>query len=335
VPSGDPNPAAALGHVPQPLPPMSDIGIAFAALRDAPPRDVVGWARGAEARGFTAVFLTESFNDSLGYAGAVALATTRIAVGTAITNVYLRHPTLLAEAAAAVQELSHGRFRLGVGVGHREVNVPLGIRMDDPVGTMREVVTTLRSAWVKGPHQPRPAVPPAIYMAGLRARMLELAGAVADGVILNLVPLSRYPAATAALARGAAAAGRDLANFTICHFTTCYLSSDLAAARRQARRMLARYANLPFYGRMLAESGFEAEIAAIGAAWARREVEAAEAAVSDALVDATTLVGPPERCRERLDAFRRAGAALPIVFANPVGETRAEAVARAIRAFAP
>jgi len=99
--------------------------------------------------------------------------------------------------------------------------------------------------------------------------------------------------------------------------------------------MLARYANLPFYGRMLAESGFEAEVAGIRAAWERRQVEGAEAAVSDALVDATTLVGPPERCRERLEEYRRAGASLPIVFVNPVGETRAEAVARAIRAFAP
>jgi alkanesulfonate monooxygenase SsuD/methylene tetrahydromethanopterin reductase-like flavin-dependent oxidoreductase (luciferase family) len=314
---------------------MSGIGIAFAALRDAPPRDIVAWAREAEERGFAAVFLTESFNDSLAYAGAVALATTRVLVGTAITNVYLRHPTLLAEAAAAIQELSDGRLRLGLGVGHREVNAPLGIRMGDPIGKMRDVVATLRGAWTKGPHQPRPAVPPPVYMAGLRAKMLELAGAVADGVILNLFPLARYPAATAALRRGAAAAGRDLFSFTICHFTTCYLSSDLAAARHQARRMLARYANLPFYGRMLAECGFEADLGAIRAAWQRHDVAAAEAAVSDALADATTLVGPPERCRERLEAYRGAGASLPIVFVNPVGETRAEAVARALRAFAP
>jgi alkanesulfonate monooxygenase SsuD/methylene tetrahydromethanopterin reductase-like flavin-dependent oxidoreductase (luciferase family) len=314
---------------------MSDVAIAFAALRDAPPRDIVRWAQEAEGRGFAAVFLTESFCDSLAYAEAVALATTRVAVGTAITNVYLRHPTLLAEGAAAIQELSGGRFRLGLGVGHREVNEPLGLRMDDPLGTVREVVGTLRGAWSKGPHQPRPASPPPIYLAGLRARMLELAGAVADGVILNLFPLERYAPALAALRRGAAAAGRALDDFTVCHFTTCYLSSDLAAARHQARRMLARYANLPFYGKMLALCGFEGDVAAIRAAWARRDVAGAEAAVSDALVDATTLVGPPERCREALEAYRGAGAALPIVFANPVGESRADAVARAIRAFAP
>ena len=99
--------------------------------------------------------------------------------------------------------------------------------------------------------------------------------------------------------------------------------------------MLARYANLPFYGNMLARSGFADEVEAIRAAWTRRDVAAAERAVSDDLADAVTLVGDPMRCRERLAAYRAAGATLTIVFPNPVGEPRAAAVARALRAFAP
>jgi alkanesulfonate monooxygenase SsuD/methylene tetrahydromethanopterin reductase-like flavin-dependent oxidoreductase (luciferase family) len=99
--------------------------------------------------------------------------------------------------------------------------------------------------------------------------------------------------------------------------------------------MLARYANLPFYGRMLAESGFAAEVAAVAAAWKRRDVAAAEAAVSDAMADAVTLVGEPARCRERLAAYRAAGAHSTVVFPNPVGEPRAAAVERALAALAP
>ncbi len=308
--------------------------IAFSALRDASPADIVRWARVVETRGLAGVYLTESYSDSLALAEAVALATSRILVGTAITNVYLRHPTLLAEGVAAIHELSGGRFRLGLGVGHPEVNAPLGIRMGDAVETMRAAVATVRAAWTRGPHQPRPTTPPSIHLAALRARMLELAGAVADGVILNLFPLARYDVARAALARGAATAGRTLANFQIVHFTTCYLGDDLAAARHQARRMLARYANLPFYGNMLAESGFAGEVAAIRAAWARKDVAAAEASASDALVDATTLVGPPARVRDGLAAIHAAGAGLVVVFPNPVGEPRDAAVARAIAAFA-
>src|SRR5437867_6735426 len=183
---------------------MQRIALAFSPLRDASPRDIVAWAVRAEALGFEAVFIPESFNDSLAYAQAVAHATTRLKVGTAITNVYLRHPTLLAQAAAAIQEFSAGRLLLGVGVGHRAVNEPLGFFMDDPLGKMRATIATLRSAWAKGPHQPRPAVPPRLLAAALAPRMIELAGELADGVIFNLFPVARYPGALVALASGAA-----------------------------------------------------------------------------------------------------------------------------------
>ena len=102
-------------------------------------------------------FIPESFCDSLAYAQAVALATTRLAVGTAITNVYLRQPTLLAEEAAAVQAFSGGRLRLGIGVGHRAVNEPLGIQMDDPLGKIRSNCEALTFKAVASPPRSRPA----------------------------------------------------------------------------------------------------------------------------------------------------------------------------------
>jgi alkanesulfonate monooxygenase SsuD/methylene tetrahydromethanopterin reductase-like flavin-dependent oxidoreductase (luciferase family) len=309
---------------------MERIAIAFSPLRDASPQDILAWSRRAETLGYEGVFIPESFCDSLTYAQAVALGTTRLKVGTAITNVYLRQPTLLAEEAAAVQEFSGGRLMLGVGVGHRAVNEPLGIDMADPLGKMRAVIATLRAAWTKGPHQPRPAAPPQILAAALAPRMVALAGELADGVIFNLFPLARYPRALASLRRGAERGGQDAGRLEICHFTTCYLSEDRGAALHEAKRMLARYANLPFYGNMLAATGFAAEVAAVRAAWQRRDVGAAEGAVSDAMADAVTLAGEPGRCRERLAAYRAAGATLPIVFPNPVGESRAAAVERAL-----
>src|SRR5881397_479745 len=314
---------------------MERIALAFSPLRDASPRDIVSWSRDAEERGYEAVFIPESYCDSLAYAEAVALATSRLRVGTGVTNIYLRQPTLLAAQAAAVQELSGGRLVLGLGVGHRAVNEPLGIDMSDPLGTMREVIGTLRTSWTKGPIQPRPATPPALLAAALAPRMIELAGELSDGAIFNLFPLARYPRALAALHRGAARAGRDPGSLAVCHFTTSYLSEDRAAALHEAKRMLARYANLPFYGRMLAASGFRAEVEAVRAAWRTRDVARAEAAVSDALADAVTLAGDPAHCRARLAAYREAGASLPIVFPNPVGESRAAAVERTLAAFAP
>src|SRR5205814_3662074 len=83
--------------------PMSSVALAFSPLRDASPRDIVGWSERAEQLGYEAVFIPESYCDSLAYAQAVAQATRRLRVGTAITNVYLRQPPLLAAQAAAVQ----------------------------------------------------------------------------------------------------------------------------------------------------------------------------------------------------------------------------------------
>src|SRR5439155_186953 len=188
---------------------MERIALGLMPLRDASPRDVVAWSQRAEALGFEAVFISESYGDSLAYAEAVALATDRLRVGTAITNIYLRQPTLLAEQAAAVQEFSGGRLLLGLGVGHRAVNQPLGIDMGDPLAKMRQVIGTLRSAWTGGPHQPRPAIPPKVLAAALAERMIELAGELADGPIFNLFPLARYPRALAALGRGAARGRRE------------------------------------------------------------------------------------------------------------------------------
>src|SRR5881628_505625 len=96
---------------------MERIALAFSPLRDASPRDIVSWSRDAEERGYEAVFIPESYCDSLAYAEAVALATSRLRVGTGVTNVYLRQPTLLAAEAAAVQEISGGRLVLGVDQG--------------------------------------------------------------------------------------------------------------------------------------------------------------------------------------------------------------------------
>ena len=99
--------------------------------------------------------------------------------------------------------------------------------------------------------------------------------------------------------------------------------------------MLARYGNLPFYGNMLAKSGFANEIEAIRAAMKARDVAKAEREVSDAMADAVTLCGKPEACRERLVEYERAGATMAILFPNPVGESRGAASLRAIEGLAP
>jgi alkanesulfonate monooxygenase SsuD/methylene tetrahydromethanopterin reductase-like flavin-dependent oxidoreductase (luciferase family) len=210
------------------------------------------------------------------------------------------------------------------------VNQSLGLEMGDPLQKMRDVIGTVRDAFVKGPHQPRPKTPPKLLAAALAPRMIDLAGELADGVIFNLFPLERYRRAIPWLHRGAKRAGRAADTVEVLHFTTCYFGADRQACLHEAKRMLARYANLQFYGNMLAQSGFESEVATVRAAWKAKDVAAAEAAVTDEMADAVTLVGDPAEARQRIRAYRMAGADRVIVFPNPVGEPRAAAVERAL-----
>jgi len=310
---------------------MAKIALACTILPDSPPARLIEWSRAAEDAGFSGVFMTEANNDSLACSLALGLQTKRIKLGTAITNIYLRHPNLLANEAAAVQEFTGGRFILGLGTGHREGNSALGIDMGVPLTRMRETVKTLRAMLDGGKTGPRVGTKLPLYLAGVSRPMVKLAGEIGDGVIFNFFPPARVKEALGELAEGAKTAGRDVKQIEPTLFATAFISDDLEAARRPARKLLSRYGALKFYGNMMAHAGFEREIAAIRAAG--RDADAAIAAVSNELIDATLIVGSEARVRERLQELCAPGIGTAIVFTNPVNEDRNAAVMRTIRAL--
>jgi 5,10-methylenetetrahydromethanopterin reductase len=310
---------------------MAKTALACTILPDSPPARLIEWSRAAEDAGFSGVFMTEANNDSLACSLALGLNTKRIKLGTAITNIYLRHPNLLANEAAAVQEFTGGRFILGLGTGHREGNSALGIEMGVPLTKMRETVKTLRAALDGGKTGPRVSAKLPLYLAGVSRPMVKLAGEIGDGVIFNFFPPARVKEALGELAEGAKIAGRDVKQIEPTLFATAFISDDLEAARRPARKLLSRYGALRFYGNMMAHAGFDREISAIRAAG--RNADAAIAAVSNELIDATLLVGSESRIHERLQELCAPGIGTAIVFTNPVNEDRNAAVLRTIRAL--
>src|SRR5258707_2902103 len=275
---------------------MANIALACTILPDSPPARLIEWSRAAEDAGFSGVFMTEANNDSLACSLALGMHTKRIKLGTAITNIYLRHPNLLANEAAAVQEFTGGRFILGLGAGHRESNSMLGIEMGEPLKKMRETVKTLRAGLDGGKAGPRVTAKRPLYLAGGPRPMVKLAGEIGDGVIFNFFPPARIKEALGELAEGARAASRDPKQIEATLFATAFISDDLEAARRPARKLLSRYGALKFYGNMMAHSGYEREIAAIRAAG--RDADAAVKAVSNELIDATLLCGSGARAPE-------------------------------------
>src|SRR5262249_29217973 len=116
-------------------------------------------------------------------------------------------------------------------------------------------------------------------------------------------------------------------------FATAFISDDVELARKPARTLLSRYGAMPYYGNMFAHAGFDREMAGVRAAGS--DGKAAVAAVTDKMIDALVAVGSEGRVRERLAELTSPGVGLAIVFVNPVGEDRASAVKRAMRALRP
>jgi 5,10-methylenetetrahydromethanopterin reductase len=307
------------------------VALALSAMPDTPPQTIVDLSKSVEDNGLAGVFMTEAGNDSLAYCLGIGPHTRTIKLGTAITNIYLRHPALLANEAAAVHEFTGGRFILGLGTGHKEMNTILGIEMGEPMVKMREVVTALRKAIDGGRTGPKVTSKLPIYLAGVSRPMVKLAGEIADGVIFNFFPPARVKQALGELAEGAKTANRNLSEVEPTLFATAFISDDLEAARRPARKLLSRYGALRYYGNMLANAGFRSEIEGIRAAG--RDEPKAMAAVSDNMIDSALLVGPESRIRERLAELAAPGLGTVIVFVNPVNEDRVSGNQRAIRAL--
>jgi alkanesulfonate monooxygenase SsuD/methylene tetrahydromethanopterin reductase-like flavin-dependent oxidoreductase (luciferase family) len=114
------------------------------------------------------------------------------------------------------------------------------------------------------------------------------------------------------------------------------VADTVAEARDQIRPGLALYAGFfPRYNQLVAEHGFGGEAVAISAAWKSGDQRAAIAAVSDGMIDATSIAGPPDYCREKLEAYRQSGIDLPIISPFARGRDSRATFEMAIRACAP
>jgi F420-dependent oxidoreductase-like protein len=276
-------------------------------------------ARMAERLGYDSIWVTHGLGrDSFLVLAAYGAATSRIGLGNGVVPIYPRHPVAMAQAALTLNEITAHRFRLGIGVSHAaSMEDMLGLRVVEPLTAMREYVAVLRGALgdgsdFSGRHYrarwamavPRRPPAPPIYLAALSTKMLELAGEIADGVILWLCPPEYVrTVAVPAIERGRRRANRTLVGFEIVSAVPLAVTDDRDAALAAFRSELARYASLPFYRAMLEGAGLRAEIKAFDR----------DGAVPTAMAEALGGLGSPEAAREYVDAYRRAGITLPAI----------------------
>ncbi len=270
-------------------------------------------------------------------------------LGTAIVPVFTRPPALLAMSAAALQNLSGGRFVLGLGTSSDIiVRNWMGGSFDRPVTRLRETVEVLRDllAGKKVTHEGEsfrladyrlqldPAAPTPIYLAALGPKACHLAGEVADGVIFFLKSPDGVRQGLEWVAEGARSAGRDPAELDCVIRVTVAMDEDADALRAVERRLITTYAMVDVYNRSLAAQGFQQEAETIVSAWKAGEREKASAAVSDRMLDELHITGDKETCRDKLQRFRTAGVKTPVMLPLSVASEPSERAQRALRTLA-
>ena len=315
-----------------------------------PARRMADLSGEAEALGFHSAWVAEGRGgESFAMLGAMAMATRRIGLGTSILPIFSRPPTVTAMAAATLDDLSGGRLILGLGAGHPAVTEHgHGVALPHPVAAMREYVEAVRLLMSGGPVQYQGRVarirefqlefaPPRrvpVFMGALGPKMLHLAGAIADGVILTWFPPARIAWAREQIAEGARTARRHPEEVAIVATARVCAVRDAAGARETARRQLASYAGLPAYARMWEASGLHDAVEGITAALARG-VEAAAQVVPDAMLETFVGIGGRSRLADHLGAYRAAGADLVLAYPIPAWSDAAGSVLETMQAVAP
>jgi probable F420-dependent oxidoreductase len=326
------------------------LGCVLAAFTPLPAEEFVAVAREVERRGYHQAWVGEvSGYDAVSVMTLIASATERLHVGSAVVPVQTRTPVVLGVTAASLNHWAPGRVALGLGLSsptivgdwHGLAFAPAIQQMREAVEIIRRVAAGERVTFegkfyrVKNFRMtaPPPAEPVRIVLAALGPEMLELAGEIADGVILNWIPPATVPESIKHLEAGARKAGRPLAGFEIASFIRTCVTDDANAARETLARDITGYAIVDAYASFFKSSGFGPEVDALNAAWKAGDRAGAVREVSPRLLDGLGVVGDEAFCRARIAEFARAGLTQPVIvpFA-PAGADRASLV-RTLRAF--
>lgn len=285
-------------------------------------RDLAELVATAEETGFAALFLPEiTGREAFATLSAVAGETTSLELGTGIVTIVARRPMTTAMAAATVDERSGGRMVLGLGSG------PSGPGALERLGDYARTVRALLDGREVRSESGRPmrlSLPPPpgrrvpIWLAALGPRAMRLAGELADGVLLNWCPPERLALARERVREGAEAAGRDPGSVSVAVYIRACVGQDEEEAMSALRRAAAEYASIPAYRRQFEAVGLGAEADAAAGAHGGGRPEG----VPDALVRAVALVGSASEAKARLEAYRQAGAELPIVYPVPCLDPR-------------
>lgn len=298
--------------------------------------------RAAESMGYDSVWTGEAYgSDAVTPAAWILARTEKIKVGTAIMQMPGRSPACTAMTAMTLNQLSNGRFIVGLGAsGPQVVEGWHGVAYGRPVTRIKEYVSIMRKIFAReapvvhegfhyslpytgeggtGLGKPLKSILQAdtdipIYTASITPRGLEGSAEVADGVFPIWMAPEKSDVLEVSIRKGLDKAGKTMLDYDVAPFVTCVMGDDIDRCRLPVKGSMALYIGgmgargRNFYNDYARALGFEEAAAGIQDLYLAGKKDEAMAAVPDELVDMCHLVGPAERIRERLKAWKEVGA---------------------------
>jgi 5,10-methylenetetrahydromethanopterin reductase len=312
-------------------------------LQDAHPiREGMKLAQFAEKHGFEAVWQAESrlVRDAIVPMSAYAAVTERIKVGSGVINNWTRNVGLLAATLLTLDDLAPDRIICGIGAWWDPLAQDVGIQRRKPLLAMRETIEVIRRLLamenvtfhgefhhvegieldvVHGRREPRNV---ALMIGATGMKMMELAGEIADGVVLNYcVPVEYNDPALEHLRIGAQRGGRTLDDLDRPQLVVCSVHHDKAAALDGARALLTQYlAQQPHIAKA---SGVSDDVVnqiqnILGWPATKEQIKEAMRFVPDDLVQRITATGTPEEVKAKVEEYIAHGCTCPILY--PLGD---------------
>ena len=299
--------------------------------------DQLDIAQTAESLGYDSIWTAEAYgSDAATVLAWLAAGTSRIKLGAGIFKIPARSAAMTAMTAATIDNLSGGRMLLGLGSSGPQVSEGFhGVRFGKQLQRTREYVAVVRIALARqkiefhgetielplpdGPGKAlkltiRPIqerIP--IFLAVLGPKNVALAGEIADGWLPVFFSPEHTKALRGPLEEGAARAGRSLDDFRICPSVNVMIGDDIESARNAMRPILALYVGgmgsreQNFYNRLVSSYGFESAAREVQELYLAGKRTEAMFALPDELIDLVSIVGPRDKAKEKIRAFKEAG----------------------------
>ena len=316
--------------------------------------DQLAIVKDAESLDYSMVWAAEAYgSDAATVLGWLAGQTTKIGLGSAIFQIPGRSAAMTAMTTATLDQISGGRFRLGLGTSGPQVSEGWhGVRFGKQLLRTREYVDVVRMALKRervvyegesielplpdgpgkalkmtiGPVQDE--VP--IYIAAIGPNNVKLVGEIADGWLPLFFSPEHVSEFKPLLEEGAAKSGRSLDNFDIAPSVNALITDDLDGARDLMRPFIALYVggmgpkDNNFYTKLVSRYGFEEAAGEIQDLYLDGKKEEAAAAIPNELIDLVSLAGPHDFVKDRMRAFKEAGVGTLTV--TPITFTREERI---------